>query len=71
VQSSAVQTLEGKPAIFVRTPSGFAAQTVTLGRGDGKLVEVLSGLKAGAQYAAEGSFAIKAELGKSDNEHAH
>jgi cobalt-zinc-cadmium efflux system membrane fusion protein len=71
VQSSAVQTLEGKPAIFVRTPAGFAAQTVTLGRGDGKLVEVLAGLKPGAQYAADGSFAIKAELGKSDNEHAH
>ncbi|KQW97234.1 cytochrome C peroxidase [Massilia sp. Root418] len=71
VQSSAVQTLEGKPAIFVRTPAGFAAQTVALGRGDGKLVEVLSGLKPGAQYAADGSFAIKAELGKSDNEHAH
>lgn len=71
VQASAVQTLEGKPAIFVRTPAGFTAHTVTLGRSDGKLVEVLAGLAPGAQYAADGSFAIKAELGKSDNEHAH
>ncbi|CAN7195418.1 efflux RND transporter periplasmic adaptor subunit [Pseudoduganella sp. LjRoot289] len=71
VQTSAVQTLDGKPAIFVRTPAGFAAHAVTLGRSDGKLVEVLSGLAPGAQYAAAGSFAVKAELGKSDNEHAH
>lgn len=71
VQASAVQTLEGKPAVFVRTPSAFTAHAVTLGRSDGKLVEVLSGLAPGAQYAADGSFAIKAELGKSGNEHAH
>ena len=71
VQSGAVQTLEGKPTIFVRTPTGFTAHTVALGRSDGKLVEVLSGLAPGARYAANGSFAIKAELGKSGNEHAH
>ncbi|WP_228895596.1 efflux RND transporter periplasmic adaptor subunit [Pseudoduganella aquatica] len=71
VRSSAVHTLDGKATVFVRTPSGFAGRTVTLGRSDGKLVEVLSGLAAGTQYAADGSFAIKAELGKSGNEHAH
>jgi cobalt-zinc-cadmium efflux system membrane fusion protein len=71
VRGSAVHTLDGKATVFVRTPSGFAARTVTLGRSDGKLVEVLSGLAAGTQYAADGSFAIKAELGKSGNEHAH
>jgi cobalt-zinc-cadmium efflux system membrane fusion protein len=71
VQASAMQTLEGRPTVFVRTATGFEARTVTPGRSDGKLVEVLSGLAPGAQYAADGSFAIKAELGKSGNEHAH
>lgn len=71
VQTSAVQTLEGKSTVFVRTPAGFEGRTVTLGRSDGKLVEVVAGLAPGAQYAADGSFAIKAELGKSGNEHAH
>jgi cobalt-zinc-cadmium efflux system membrane fusion protein len=35
------------------------------------MVEVLNGLSAGEQYAAENSFAIKAELGKSGASHQH
>ena len=38
---------------------------MTIGRSNGKEVEIVKGLKAGAQYAAAGSFVIKAELGKS------
>ena len=71
ISTDAVQSVEDKPTIFVRVPGGFVAQPVTLGRSDGKTVEVVKGLKAGSQYAAAGSFVIKAELGKSSAEHAH
>ena len=69
VASDAVQNVEDKPTVFVRVPGGFVAQHITVGRSDSKTTEVTSGLKAGTQYAATGSFVIKAELGKSEAEH--
>lgn len=71
VLAEAVQTLADKPVVFVRTADGFRVQPVTLGRTDGKRVEVTGGLKAGTPYAASGSFVLKSELGKDSAEHAH
>lgn len=71
VAAGAVQTVDGQSAVFVRNANGFAMQPVTLGRGDGKLTEILQGLPAGATYAAANSFVLKAELGKGSAEHAH
>jgi len=64
VAASAIQTVAGKPAVFVRVAGGFAARAVTLGRADADQVEVQTGLAAGDAYAAANSFVIKAELGK-------
>ncbi|WP_373989550.1 efflux RND transporter periplasmic adaptor subunit [Duganella sp. BuS-21] len=71
VAAEAVQTVDGQPAVLVRTASGFEVHPVTLGRSDGKLTEILQGLPAGAQYAAANSYVLKAELGKGSAEHAH
>ena len=71
VTADAIQTMEGKSIVFVRTPSGFAPVPVELGRSDGKRTEVTSGLKAGAQYATSGSFVIKSEAGKASASHEH
>lgn len=71
VDSSAIQTLDEKPVVFVRTPGGFVPQPVQLGRTDGKRVEVLGGLKAGTTYAAAGSFVVKSEQGKGSASHGH
>lgn len=71
VTANAIQTVEDKPAVFLRVPGGFVAQPVTTGRTDGKLVEIVKGLKPGAQYVAAGSFVIKAELGKGSASHEH
>ena len=71
VASDAVQTLDGRPVVFVRVKGGFLAQAVTLGRSDGPRVEVLQGLQAGASYVARGSFVLKSELGKASAEHSH
>ena len=71
VQSSAVQTVEGKTSVFVQTPQGLRAQAVQLGASDGQRVEVKQGLAAGTVYAAQGSFVLKAEQGKSAASHEH
>lgn len=66
VALSALQTVENRPVVFVRTAEGFVAQPVVTGASDGKLIHIVSGLSAGAKYAAVGSFLIKSEQGKSD-----
>ncbi len=71
VLTEAIQTIDGKSIIFIKVPDGFVAQPVTLGRSDGKLIEVVSGMKAGTPYAASGSFVLKSELGKGSAEHSH
>ncbi|NVD71592.1 efflux RND transporter periplasmic adaptor subunit [Duganella sp. BJB1802] len=71
VAADAIQTVDGKPVVFVKQAGGFRAQPVTPGRSDGKLTEIVQGLPAGARYAAAGSFVLKAELGKDGAEHAH
>jgi cobalt-zinc-cadmium efflux system membrane fusion protein len=71
VVADAIQTVEDKPTLFVKTAGGFRVQHVVTGRSDGRLVEVLQGLKAGERYASAGSFVLKAELGKGSAEHEH
>ncbi|ELX11406.1 cobalt-zinc-cadmium resistance protein CzcB [Janthinobacterium sp. HH01] len=71
VAADAIQTVDDKPVVFVRVAGGFRAQPVVAGRSDGRLTEIVKGLAAGAQYAATGSFVLKAELGKDGAEHAH
>ncbi len=70
VPATAVQTVEGRPTVFVRTAKGFKATPVILGQPSGDNVVVTSGLKGGEQIAAAaGSFTLKAELGKGEAEH--
>ncbi len=71
VTADAVQTLEDRTVVFVKTDAGFVAQPVQLGRTDGQRVEIVQGLKAGTPYIAVGSFIAKAEVGKSTASHAH
>lgn len=71
VPLTAVQKVEGRDAVFVRTPEGFRVQPVTLGaRGDGRVL-VVSGLSGEERIAADNSFILKAELGKGEAEHGH
>lgn len=69
VPTTAVQTVEGKSVVFVRTPKGFRATPVKLGDAAGETVIVRSGLTGREQIATTGSFTLKAELGKGDAEH--
>lgn len=69
VPSAAVQMIEDKPHLFVRTATGFKAVPVTLGRRNGGQVIVTAGLTGGERIASTNSFTLKAELGKSEAEH--
>jgi len=69
VPSSAVQTVEGKSVIFVRTKGGFAAVPVVLGDRAGANVIVRSGLKGTEQIAITNSFSLKSEIGKGEAGH--
>jgi cobalt-zinc-cadmium efflux system membrane fusion protein len=71
VAASAIQTIDEKPIVFLKVEGGFVPQAVQLGRSDGKRVEVTSGLKPGANYAAAGSFVVKAQQGKGSATHTH
>jgi cobalt-zinc-cadmium efflux system membrane fusion protein len=66
VPSAAVQMIGDKPHVFVRTPTGFKATPVTLGRTNGGSITVTSGLTGDERIASTNSFTLKAELGKSD-----
>jgi cobalt-zinc-cadmium efflux system membrane fusion protein len=62
VPQSAVQTIDGKPSVFVALPERrYAPQPVELGSNEGGRVEVLSGLSAGQRIVVAGSFALKSE----------
>ena len=64
VPSTAVQTVENKTVVFVRTPSGFKAVPVTTGRRNGDQVIITAGLSGSERIATTNSFTLKAELGK-------
>ncbi|MBY0493822.1 MAG: efflux RND transporter periplasmic adaptor subunit [Cyanobacteria bacterium] len=71
VAAEAIQTFRDWQVVFVKYGDWFEARPLELGRTDGQWVEVLSGLKAGDQYALANSFAVKAEIGKLGATHDH
>ena len=71
VPESALQTWEEQTVVFARSEEGFEARPVQTGRRDAGQVEITSGLAAGTQVAAAGSFVLKSELGKGSAAHSH
>lgn len=69
VKVDALQVMENKEVVFVREGDKLEAREVKTGERDNDYVEILDGLSAGEVYAAENSFIIKAEIGKSELEH--
>jgi cobalt-zinc-cadmium efflux system membrane fusion protein len=63
VPSAAVQEIEGKPFVFVKTKArAFERRDVSLGAEAEGWVEVRAGVKAGEEVATTGSFLLKSEL---------
>lgn len=69
VPKTALQTIKGDTAVFVRTANGFEARKIGVGRQDSRLVEVTEGLTAGERVATANTFVLKAELGKTEAGH--
>ena len=65
VPTSAIQSIDKTRVLFVRTPDGFEKRPVTLGDGDDRLFEVLSGVRDGETIAVTNTFVLKAEFLKS------
>lgn len=69
VPEEAIQTVEGRDVVFVRTATGFEAVPVLVGQRSGGRAEITSGLRAGQTIATRNAFLLKAELGKGEAEH--
>jgi cobalt-zinc-cadmium efflux system membrane fusion protein len=69
VPSEAVQTVEGRPVVFVVEGDGFRAKPVTPGRVAAGSTEILRGLAGTESVAGKGAFLLKAELGKGEAGH--
>ena len=71
VPEDAVQVLEGRDVVFVRTRRGFQAREVEIGSRFAGMVTILSGLEPGQRIATANAFLLKSELEKEGAEHGH
>jgi cobalt-zinc-cadmium efflux system membrane fusion protein len=72
IPTSALQLMDGQPAIFVETDHGFEPRPITVGIENDSTVQVLSGLIRGQRFIAKGAFTLKSELQKeSFGGHSH
>lgn len=72
VPVAALQELdEGGLSVFVDDADGLEPRPVKTGRNDGRFVEILEGIHVGDAVVGEGSFVLKAEMGKGGAEHGH
>lgn len=69
VPAEAVQSVDGRDVVFVRTANGFKVQPVQVGARTSERVEILGGLAAGTRIAGRKAFLLKAELGRGEAEH--
>lgn len=68
VPQDAVQTIGDRRVVFVRTRSGFKAQTVQVGSRSGGMVAIASGINPATPIATTNAFLLKAEIEKEQAE---
>lgn len=71
VKPGALQSLRDWTVVFINDSNRYEPVRVETGRRDADWVEIISGMKAGQRYVAEGSFIIKADILKSGATHEH
>jgi cobalt-zinc-cadmium efflux system membrane fusion protein len=71
VPDAAIVRMTNGPAVFRSEGGRFEMQPVVVGRTDGLMTEIVSGLEPGALIAVRNTFLLKAELGKSEAVHEH
>lgn len=68
IPEEAVQRIDSRDVVFVRTSTGFRVQPVSVGSRGGGRASILAGLSAGSSIATRNAFLLKAELGKGAEE---
>lgn len=68
VPEDAVQNIDGRDVLFVRSKDGFKIQPVLVGIRSGGMAQIVSGIRAGEQIATRNAFLIKADMIKSGKE---
>jgi len=72
VPVEAIQTIDGKPSVFVNEDpekdGDFVAIPVLTGISDDHMIEIKAGLTVGARVVVRNSFTLKAEAGKGSEE---
>lgn len=71
VKRSGLQPFRDFTVVFERVDDTYEVRMLELGREHGEWVEVLGGLRPGAEYVAENSYLIKADVEKSGASHDH
>jgi RND family efflux transporter MFP subunit len=64
VKSLALQTIDNRTVVFVRSGDKFEVRDVEIGERDPQLAEITFGVLEGDVYAARTSFILKSEMGK-------
>lgn len=62
LNKEAVQKVDNKNFVYVKTRGGFKEVKVKLGKETDGLVEIVSGIKSGQEIVTQGSFWLKSEL---------
>ncbi|MBW8039211.1 MAG: efflux RND transporter periplasmic adaptor subunit [Planctomycetes bacterium] len=65
VAKAILQDIHDNICVFVKNEHCFEARPVTVGRSNGKYVEIVSGIRPGEKIVTNNSFRLKAELEKS------
>lgn len=68
VPEDAVQSIDGRDVLFVRTSDGFRPTRVLVGARSGGMAQIVDGIKAGEQVATRNAFLIKADMIKAAKE---
>jgi cobalt-zinc-cadmium efflux system membrane fusion protein len=71
VPLAALQQMEGRDVVFVRSGERYTAHPVQLGKRDAREVEVLGGLAADDEVVVGQSYLIKADIEKAGASHEH
>lgn len=68
VPEDAVQNIQGRDVLFVRTEAGFRATPVLVGTRSGGMAQIVDGVRVGEQVATRNAFLIKADMIKAGKE---
>jgi membrane fusion protein, heavy metal efflux system len=71
VKTSGLQAFRDFTVVFAQVGTASEVRMLELGQQTSEWTEVLSGIKPGQPYVADGSYVIKADIEKSGASHDH